>query len=167
MDISTIDQQYAELRNQAQTTAGEVTTLADKLRAAAQSGNQDAREWMLDLKEITLAIQAEQNQVGTLLQALHAFVVTQGGQPTAAAQNQFPAPTSPPPPMPWGQPQAPGYAPQQPSPPPQQQSGGMGGMLGSFMNSGFGQAMTMGAGFGVGDGLINSLFSGFGGRRGC
>jgi hypothetical protein len=46
-------------------------------------------------------IQAEQNQVGALLQALHAFVVAQSTQQMAAPQSQFPAPASPPPAMPW------------------------------------------------------------------
>ena len=35
-------------------------------------------------------------------------------------------------------------------------------MLGSFMNSGFGRALEMGAGFGIGDDLINSIFGGRG-----
>ena len=36
--------------------------------------------------------------------------------------------------------------------------GGIGGMLGSFLNSGFGRAIEMGAGFGVGNDLINKIF---------
>jgi hypothetical protein len=31
-------------------------------------------------------------------------------------------------------------------------------MLGSFLNSGFGRAIEMGAGFGIGDDLINKIF---------
>lgn len=148
MDIQTIDQQYTQLQTQAQQTAGELSKLADKLRTAAQSGNQDAREWMLDLKEIALAMQAEQNQVAGLLQALHGFVA-----------NQVP-PTAPPAQSPWGpQSQSTGY-PQRPAYPqqpyPQQRSGG--GMLGNFLNSGFGRAIEMGAGFGLGDDLINGIF---------
>ena len=46
----------------------------------ALAGNQDAREWMLDLKEIALAVQAEQNQTSTLLRALHGFVMRQAEQ---------------------------------------------------------------------------------------
>jgi hypothetical protein len=44
---------------------------------------------------------------------------------------------------------------------PQQMDGGMfggGGMLGGFLNSGFGRAVEVGAGIGVGDDLINSIF---------
>jgi hypothetical protein len=47
------------------------------------AGNQDAREWMRDVKEITLAIQVEQNQVSALLQALHGFVMR--SSPTRSA----------------------------------------------------------------------------------
>jgi conjugal transfer/entry exclusion protein len=63
MDIQSIDTQYSQLQEQSRQTASEISTLADKLRPAAQSGNQDAREWMLDLKEIALAIQAERTRL--------------------------------------------------------------------------------------------------------
>lgn len=152
MDVQTIDQQYQQLQNQAQQTIGELKDLAGKLSTAAQGGNQDAKEWLLDLKSVALAIQAEQNQVGLLLQALHGFVANQA---QAAMQ-------PPPPQQPWGNPQPPGggypgggypggYGGQQPG-------GGFGGMLGSFLNSGFGRALEMGAGFGIGDDLINKIF---------
>jgi len=148
MDVETIDQEYQQLQTQAQQTVGEIRDLAGKLSAAAQGGNQDAREWLLDLKSVTLAIQAEQNQVGLLLQALHGFVANQAGALQQAQQQQ---------PGPWGNPpqgqQYPayrgGYGPM---------GGGMGGMFGSFLNSGFGRALEMGAGFGIGDDLINKIF---------
>ena len=142
MDIQTIDNQYRQLQTQSQQTVQELRTLAMKLQGAAQAGNQDAREWFLDLKSIALAIQSEQNQVANLLQALHNFMDNQQQQ------------------SPWGNQQQPMQ--QQPYPPqnygggyPQQQGGGL---LGEFMNSGFGRAITMGAGFGIGDDLINSIF---------
>jgi hypothetical protein len=151
MDVETIDQQYQQLRTQAQQTIGQLTNLAGKLQTAAQGGNQDAREWLLDLREIALAIQAEQNQVGALLRALHGFVMNQAQQVASLPQTT---------PSPWvGAPQVPpqGY------PPPGYQQPGYsaqqgGGMLGGFLNSGFGRALTMGAGFGIGDDLINSIF---------
>jgi len=151
MDVQTIDQQYAQLQTQAQQTIGALGSLAEKLRTAAQSGNQDAREWMLDLKEIALAMQAEQNQVAALLQALHGFVANQMPQaaPTASPWSGAPA-------QQWGgQPQAPSYPPPGAYP---QQPGSMGGMMSSFLNSGFGRAIEMGAGFGLGDDLINGIF---------
>jgi hypothetical protein len=154
MDIQTIDSQYSQLQGQADQTVQSLKGLATKLQTAAQAGNPDAREWMLDLKEIALAIQAEQNQVANLLQALHGFVANQPQQMGSVPQTQ----------QPWGTPQQQnyppqGYPPQQGYPqqqgyPPQQQ----GGILGGFLNSGFGRAITMGAGFGIGDSIINDIF---------
>lgn len=155
MDIETIDQQYQQLQTQAQSTMQELGGLADKLQGAAQTGNQDAREWLLDLKSIALAFKAEQTQVGLLLQALHGFVANQAAAMQAPPQQPG-----------WAQPPAqPGWAqpPNQPPPgyqpgygPPQQ--GGVTGMLGSFLSSGFGRAIEMGAGFGIGDDLIKKIF---------
>ena len=138
MDIQTIDSQYRQLQDQSQQTVQELRSLAMKLQGAAQAGNQDAREWFLDLKSIALAIQSEQAQVANLLQALHSFMGNQMQQ-----QN------------PWGNQQQP-YPPQNYGGGYPQQQGG--GLLGEFMNSGFGRAITMGAGFGIGDDLINKIF---------
>ncbi|HUC16517.1 MAG TPA: hypothetical protein VMA37_02385 [Acetobacteraceae bacterium] len=150
MDVATIDQQYQQLQTQAQQTIQEIRELAGKLSDAAKAGNQDAREWLLDLKSIALALQAEQNQVGLLLQALHGFVANQGANQGA----MMPAPAQNPTQGPWsgGPPMGAGY-----------QSGfGTGpmggGMLGGFLNSGFGRAVEMGLGFGLGDDLINKIF---------
>src|SRR6201999_4434254 len=77
LDIQTIDTQYNQLHAQAGQTVQELKDLAMKLQGAAQAGNMDAREWLLDLKSIALAIQAEQNQVANLLQTLHNFVDSQ------------------------------------------------------------------------------------------
>ena len=137
MDIQTIDSNYTQLQAQAQQTVAELQQLAGKLQTAAQAGNQDAREWLLDLKSVALAIQAEQNQVSNLLGALHNFVEAQ-----AQAVQQLPQQA------PWGN-----------QPMPQQgfaQQGG--GLLGGLLNSGFGRAIVTGAGFGIGDDLINKIF---------
>ena len=146
MDIQTIDNQYNQLQSQAQQTISELQALAQKLQAAAQAGDQNAREWFLDLKSVALAVQAEQNQVANLLQALHGFVANQAQAPQASPWGAPPGypPTGYPPP---------GYAPQPAYQQPQQ-----GGILGSFLNSGFGRALEMGAGFGIGDDLINKIF---------
>lgn len=148
MDIQTIDSQYSQLQGQADQTVQSLKALATKLQTASQAGNPDAREWMLDLKEIALAIQAEQNQVANLLQALHGYVANQPQQMGSVPQTQ----------QPWGAPQPQNYPPQNYPPqqgyPPQQQ----GGILGGFLNSGFGRAITMGAGFGIGDSIINDIF---------
>ena len=60
--------------------------------------------------------------------------------------------------------QVPQYQQVQYQPAPQQMGGGMfgggggGGMLGGLLNSGFGRAMEVGAGIGLGEDLINSIF---------
>jgi len=160
MDVQTIDTAYGQLQNQSQQTVGELKDLAAKLQTASQSGNQDAREWLLDLRSIALAIQAEQNQVSNLLQALHGFVENQ-----AQALQTLPAsvPQSVPQ-QPWQQTPQPypqqGY-PQQGYPQqgyPQQGYPQQGGILGGLFNSGFGRAIMTGAGFGIGDDLINKIF---------
>ncbi len=145
MDVNTIDTQYQQLQSQAQATVGELRALAGKLQTAVQAGNQDARDWLLDLKSVTLSIHAEQNQVALLLQAPHGFIANQPSPPVQQVQ-----------PSPWMQ---------QPQPAPmgmpsygQPQQAGMGGMLGNFLNSGFGRAIEMGAGFGIGDDLIKKMF---------
>ncbi len=160
MDVQTIDQQYQQLQGQSQQTIQALQTLGGKLQAAAQGGDQQAREWFLDLRELAIAFKAEQDQMSTLLQAIHGFVANQ-------AQTQGYAP----PPQQgggWGQspsfaqPQQPSYPQAQPGFAPQAQPGfapqAQGGMLGGFLNSGFGRAIEMGAGFGIGDEIINKIF---------
>ena len=83
----------------------------------------------------------QQVQVNGLLQAIHSFVDN--------SHQQL-------------QQQSPQYQ-QQYAPQPQQMGvgmlggGGGGGMLGGFLNSGFGRAMELGAGIGLGEDLINSI----------
>lgn len=138
MDIQTIDQQYQQLQNEGQQVAQALQALAGKLQAAAQGGNNDAREWLLDLRETALAIQTEQQQMAALLQAIHGMWQNQAQQvATNPAMAGF-----------GGTPMAGNM----------QQQGGMAGALGGFLNSGFGRAVEMGLGFGLGDDLINRLF---------
>ena len=136
MDPETVDQNYAQLQQQAQQTVAQIQTLAGKLQSAAAAGDQNAREWMLDLKEIALGIQQEQGQVSLLLQSIHSMVdnhVQTMGQPGY---------------------QQPGY---QPGYQPQYQQGS-GGMLQQFLGGGFGRAIVTGAGFGIGDDIIKAIF---------
>ena len=60
-----------------------------------------------------------------------------------AQQQPMPPPAQPQAPQGWGQPPA---------------AQGGGGFLGSLLNSGFGRAIEAGAGFGIGDDLINRIF---------
>lgn len=135
MDIQTIDQQYNQLQGASQQVAQELKDLAAKLQAEQSNGNQNAREWLLDLKEVALAIQQQQQQTMNLLQAIHGFV---------ANQNQVYSQQG------YGQP---GYGQPVMGTPMQPQ-----GALGGFLSSGFGRAVTMGLGFGLGDDLINKIF---------
>jgi hypothetical protein len=154
VDPETVDQNYAQLQQQAQQTAAQIQTLASKLQAAAAAGDPNAREWMLDLKEITLGVQQEQGQVSLLLQSIHSMVnnhVQTIGQPGYQQPGY----------QQGGYQQQPQY--QQPG---YQQGGyqqggyqqGSGGMLQQFLGGGFGRAIVTGAGFGIGDDIIKAIF---------
>ena len=140
MDSATIDQQYNQLQQEAQGVMQSLQTLAGKLKTAADGGNQDAREWLLDLKELALNIQTEQQQVMNVMQAMHQAMQNDMQQYAQPQQWQPGYPQTP---------QTPGYPQAQPQ---------QGGFLNSLEHSGFGQALMMGAGFGIGDDLINSIF---------
>ena len=140
MDPQTVDQNYAQLQQQGQQTAALLQTLAGKLQTAASAGDMNAREWMLDLREIALGVQQEEGQVSLLLQSIHSMVdnhVQSTGQPGYQQQ---------------------GYQPQQGYQQGGMMGGGGGGMLQSFLGGGFGRAIVSGAGFGIGDDIINKIF---------
>lgn len=149
MNTETVDRQFAALQSQADQTASLIHTLVDKLSAAAAAGDPNAREWGLDLKEIALAIRDEQATTTELLQAIHGLVddhvsaVQQPApQPAYAAAATYAAP--------------PQY--QQPPQYPQYQQPAGGGTLQRFLSGRFGQAMVTGAGIGIGDDIVNSIF---------
>ncbi len=152
MDIQTVDQCWQQVQAQDQAVNQALQALAAKLQAAAGSGNADAREWLLDLREIALSFQGQQQQATLLLQAIHAMLQNEHSQLQAA-------PAAAVYPQQQGYPQQ-GY-PQQGYPQqgyPQQSGGGVMGALGGLLNSGFGRALEMGAGFGIGEDLINKIF---------
>ena len=136
MDIQTIDQQYQMVQNQNQQVVNALQQLASQMQTAGQGGDNNARSWLLDLKQVALTIQGQQQQTALLLQAIHNMWQTQ--------QTQYAAPPS------YANNTPMGYAPPQ--------SGGIMGALNGFLNSGFGRAMEMGAGMGVGEDLINKIF---------
>jgi hypothetical protein len=137
MDTSTVDQAYGQLQAEFQDVAKSVQEFAEKMQAAAQAGDANAKEWLLDLKQIALDIKDEQVQVNALLQAIHGMVDNANQQIAQMPQVQQ---------MPQ-QPMAGGIF-----------GGGGGGGFGGFLHGGFGQAMMMGAGVGIGDELIQSIF---------
>jgi hypothetical protein len=163
VDPETVDQNYAQLQQQGQQTAALIQALAGKLQAAAAAGDTNAREWMLDLKEITLGVQQEEGQVSLLLQSIHSMVDNHVQAATVPPQYQQQPPQYEQQPQ-YQQPgyQQPGYQPgyqQQPQYQPQYQQGGGGmGGLQRFLGGGFGRAIVTGAGFGIGDDLINKIF---------
>jgi len=139
MDTETIDQEYKQLQGEFEDAAKSVQEFAQKLQSAADGGDEKAKEYLLDLKQIALDIKDEQMQVNNLLSALHQFVANAAQQAQAA-----PAPQQP---MPQQQMGRGGFG-----------MGGGGGMFGGFLGGGFGRAMEMGAGIGLGEDLINSIF---------
>jgi hypothetical protein len=159
VDPQTVDENYAQLQQQAQHTAALIQGLASKLQAAAAAGDPNAREWMLDLREVTLGVQQEQGQVSLLLQSIHSMVDSHV-QTTAQPQYQQPG-------YQQSQYQQPGYQQQGYQQPGYQQQGyqqpgyqqqGSGGMLQQFLGGGFGRAIMTGAGFGIGDDIIKDIF---------
>ena len=138
MDTATIDQAYGQLQAEFQDVAKSVQELAAKLQAAEQAGNSDAKEWLLDLKQIALDVKDEQVQVNEVLQATHGFVASSNQQMQQAPQQQG-----------GGGMFGGGMG---------GMGGGRGGMFGGFLGGGFGRAMEMGAGIGLGEDLINSIF---------
>jgi hypothetical protein len=157
MDADTVDREYADLQQKAQQTSSLIQALAGKLSTAASAGDANAREWQLDLKEIALAVRDEESTSTSLLQAIHALVDN---------HVQSTPPPAPPPQEPAYQ-QPPAYPPpppvyQQPMYQPQYQQAGYGqpgGGLGRFLSGNFGRAIVTGAGFGIGDDIINSIFN--------
>jgi hypothetical protein len=139
MDTSSIDQAYGQLQGEFQDVAKSVQTLAEKLQAAANSGDNNAREWLLDLKQIALDIKDEQVQVNGLLQEIHAYV-DQANQHLQQMPQQMPMPSG------FGGGMFGGGGPRR------------GGLFGGMLGGGFGQALEMGAGIGLGEDLINNIF---------
>lgn len=155
VDADTVDRQFSALQQQTQQTTTLIQALADKLSAATNAGDPNAREWALDLKEIALGIRDEQNSTTGLLQSIHALVDNH----VATAAPVAPPEPAPPAPTYYAQPvQQPQY---QPAYPAQYAAPAGGGGLHRFLGGRFGQAMMTGAGIGIGDDLVNSIFDRF------
>ncbi len=71
MDMSLIDQEYRKLEEESDNLSQKIQILLNKLQQAKESGSPEAKEWILDLREIALAIKSEQNQMFSLLLAIH------------------------------------------------------------------------------------------------
>ena len=148
MDTDTVDRQYAALQQTSQQTAALFQTLAGKLAAAAEAGDQNAREWQLDLREIALAVRDEETATSALLQSIH--TVLDAHLDDTAAPPAAVVPAEAPPVVDDAQPGA--------FPAPYEPQASHGGALGRMLASSFGQAVATGAGFSIGDDLVNSIF---------
>jgi hypothetical protein len=166
MDTQTIDQEYEKLEGEFADIARTVQGLVEKMQAAEKAGDANATEWLGDMKQVVQDISDEQTQAKVLLLAIHGFIrnVASAEADPAAAPAADSADDKPPL-------YAPGHEP--PAQPQQQQpqqmgyrrgglfGGGMmmgGPMMGGYMGGGFAQAMEMGAGIGLGQTLISSIF---------
>ncbi|MBS1017830.1 hypothetical protein JK205_02620 [Gluconobacter cerinus] len=138
MDVQTIEQTYNQLQQQAQQSAQALQALGAKMQTAAQTGDMQAREWSLDLRELALSFQAEQQQVTNLLQQLHAALTNAASnqQPVATVQSPYDAQ---PPVQVVGQAQDNGF-------------------FSNILNSGFARSVEAGAGFSIGNDLIKEIF---------
>lgn len=137
MDVQTIEQTYTQLQQQAQQSAQALQALGSKMQAAAQTGDMQAREWSLDLRELALAFQAEQQQVTNLLQQLHAALAN--AQQDYGSQPSYQQPTQ--------------QVPVQPV-----QSVPDNNFVSNILNSGFARSVETGAGFSIGNDLIKEIF---------
>lgn len=138
MNPETIDNEYTRLEQQAGATSQAVSAFSQKLQAAAEGGNDQAKDWLLDLKSIALEIKQEELQVQSLLQAVHDFTINHLSEDQSQAHYV----------------NGPAYV---PSPAYGYREGGPGGVLSRFMGGGFGRALVSGAGFGIGDDIINHI----------
>jgi hypothetical protein len=131
MDVATIDSEFSQLQQETEQSVQTIQQLAQKMQAAASSGDSNSKEWLLDLKAIALQIQQEQLQTQALLQALHEFTSETLARAQAAPVQQAPVAQAAP-------------------------------VASHFGGGGFGQAMVsgmgMGAGFGLADSVISSIF---------
>jgi hypothetical protein len=138
VDVATVDEEYQQLQQESGALTQAIQSFATKLQTAGDAGDTQAKDWVLDLKGLALQIQQEQLQMQALLMALHDFLSNTLQQT----------------------PQAPAVAPVQAVAAQPQQGGGL---FSRFRGGGFGQAMTqgigMGAGFGLADSVINSIFN--------
>lgn len=124
-----VESQFQQLQAQMADTENKLSQLVNELRG---NNSPDVRDVEYSLREITLSIQNERNQVGALLNALHQQMSSyvqnnQNNQPQQNNNSRVP---------------------------------GFGG--GQCQGGGFLQTMEhaveYGAGFGIGDDLINKLF---------
>jgi hypothetical protein len=131
VETAEVDREYERLEQQARRTADLIKALGEKLSAHAAKGDQNAREWSLDLREVALAVKDEEQQMRVLLNALDQLADAQTREFANRRAYQQPV---------------------------YYDNGYRGGYGGGFFGGGFGQALAMGAGFGLGEEIIEDIF---------
>jgi hypothetical protein len=133
MDYQTAESQAVQLQNQANQVGQQLRQLADKLQAKI-SDPVLARELMLDLREVAIAVQQQNQSALMIIQQMAQYIHALESNLATQAQPAF---------------QPRGWA-AQPYP------SASGGFMGNLA-SGFG----LGAGFGLGEDLVNDIFGGW------
>lgn len=138
MDNYTLQQQATQLQQLFQQNRQNLQQMAQRLQARVTQGDPDAREMLLDLREAAIGIQQEQQQAMALIQQLAQAA------PTPAQPVQQPVLSS-------------GYAvPAQAQAPVSGSSGG--GLFSELAHSGIGRAIALGAGFAIGEDIVDDIF---------
>ena len=73
VDPAHIDAQFQQLEAEAQHLEQAISGFGHKLQNAIQAGDSGAKVWIGELRMIAMQVKAEQEQMQTLLQAMHAF----------------------------------------------------------------------------------------------
>jgi outer membrane receptor protein involved in Fe transport len=131
MNEATVDREYERLERNSERTADLIRRLGEKLERAAAAGDANAREWGLDLREVALAVRDEEQQTKTVISAIQELVDDEMRQVAQQGGRYQPVAYQ-------------GY--------------GYGGGFNRFLGGGFGQALMMGAGFGLGEEIIDDIF---------
>jgi hypothetical protein len=130
MDYQTAENQVVQLQQQADQVAQGVKGLADKLQSKI-SDPELARELVLDLREAALAIQKQNQSTATLIEQMAQYIHSLESHVSSVPQTGF---------------QTRGWA--------NQSYGGGGGFMSNVMSG-----LGMGAGFGLANDLVGSLFN--------
>jgi hypothetical protein len=137
LDYQTAENQALQLQQQAFQVSQELKALADKLQARIPDPNL-ARELMLDLRQVAIAIQSQNQSALALIQQMAQYI--HALESNLSVQSQVPM-------QPRGWAAQPYYT----------QSGGFMGNVASSLGTGLG----LGVGFGVGEELVDSIFGGW------
>lgn len=130
MDYQTAENQVVQLQQQADQVAQGVKGLADKLQAKISDPDL-ARELVLDLREAALAIQKQNQSTAMLIEQMAQYIHSLESHVSSVPQSGF---------------QTRGWA--------NQSYGGGGGFMSNVMSG-----LGMGAGFGLANDLVGSLFN--------